>query len=469
MRLKLAMALLLIAPVASLAQVNSNAITVIPKTDLSAAGTLAFRDIAGAKITITIPTTLTNAQTLVLPGAIPVAGNALVVSTVVGSTVTLGWGTGGSGSSPPFADNAPLIKDNLDATKTITIDASGIATATNRTLTAQNANYIIAGIDLAQTWTADQTFRNVLYAADNTYTLGAPSSAASIGYSHIWRTEELDLTSPGGSFATFWKLARTGTSTMDITHNANTIIHMSDGLTVEQVVVRGDLLPNLNTTWELGDPSQRWTGIYGQTLDVTGAATVGSVAWQGTSITAAISGGSLNVGGTSGLTITPSGSVTMRNGSLLTNTSGAWAIGANATPWGQLYVNSIGSVGTRALVFASNVNIGGTVFTLTSNPDLAGDLIPTANNTYQLGCASCGPGSARRAFSTVFAQDLNITGSAGTSIAINGGNFWGRVFTGGAPSCAGVPDGWQGFNTTNKQLYACAGGTEYHTAAFTTP
>jgi hypothetical protein len=72
-----------------------------------------------------------------------------------GSWVNL---TGAGGGSSPFADNAALVKNNADNTKLLIFSAASIATGTTRTLTAQDANYTIAGINLAETWTANQTF-----------------------------------------------------------------------------------------------------------------------------------------------------------------------------------------------------------------------------------------------------------------------------------------------------------------------
>lgn len=72
---------------------------------------------------------------------------------------------GGGGSSPPFDDNSPHIRDNLDNTKTITIVADNIATATNRNLTMPDADVDLGGLgpsnlDLTAnyTWTGDQRF-----------------------------------------------------------------------------------------------------------------------------------------------------------------------------------------------------------------------------------------------------------------------------------------------------------------------
>jgi hypothetical protein len=49
------------------------------------------------------------------------------------------------GGSLPFDDNTALIRNSVDNTKLLIFSAASIATGTTRTLTAQNANYTIAG------------------------------------------------------------------------------------------------------------------------------------------------------------------------------------------------------------------------------------------------------------------------------------------------------------------------------------
>lgn len=64
-----------------------------------------------------------------------------------------------SGSGAPFIDSTAIIKGSGDATKLLRIEADGITTATTRVWTAQDSNLTVAGIDIAQTFTATQTFQ----------------------------------------------------------------------------------------------------------------------------------------------------------------------------------------------------------------------------------------------------------------------------------------------------------------------
>lgn len=58
-----------------------------------------------------------------------------------------------TGSSPPFADNAAIIKNNADNTKLVIFSAASITTATTRTFTLPDANTTVVGTDVAQTLT----------------------------------------------------------------------------------------------------------------------------------------------------------------------------------------------------------------------------------------------------------------------------------------------------------------------------
>jgi len=59
----------------------------------------------------------------------------------------------------PFVDSTAIIKGSADATKLLRIEVDGFTTATTRVLTPPNANATIAGLEVAQTFTSEQTFQ----------------------------------------------------------------------------------------------------------------------------------------------------------------------------------------------------------------------------------------------------------------------------------------------------------------------
>jgi len=72
-----------------------------------------------------------------------------------GATVALG---AGGGSSPPFDDGTAIIKGSADPTKLLRIEVDGFTAATTRVATPPNQDFTIAGTNVAQTFTVEQTF-----------------------------------------------------------------------------------------------------------------------------------------------------------------------------------------------------------------------------------------------------------------------------------------------------------------------
>lgn len=70
------------------------------------------------------------------------------------------WSTSSGGTSPPFNDNTALIQNNSDNTKKLIFSAAGVTTSNTRTLTAQDNNYTIAGINISQTFSNTNTFNS---------------------------------------------------------------------------------------------------------------------------------------------------------------------------------------------------------------------------------------------------------------------------------------------------------------------
>lgn len=94
----------------------------------------------------------------------------------------------------PFTDNTDLIKGSADATKLLRFEVDGFTTGTTRTLTPQNANYTIAGTNIAQTYTATQTFQG---GSTDPATIAQFTGGSSGAYLYIRSTGSSDL---GGAY-----------------------------------------------------------------------------------------------------------------------------------------------------------------------------------------------------------------------------------------------------------------------------
>jgi hypothetical protein len=96
-----------------------------------------------------------------------------------------GWGTLDStgatltsaSSGEPFPDNVPLLKNYPDGTRQLIVSVANVSTATTRTLTAQDANYTLAGttVSLGGTGAASFAADGVLY-GNGTAALGATAA-----------------------------------------------------------------------------------------------------------------------------------------------------------------------------------------------------------------------------------------------------------------------------------------------------
>lgn len=89
--------------------------------------------------------------TSTLSGAVPASGGGT-------STFLRADGTWTTAGMAPFADNTALVKNSSDSTKQAIVSAASITTGTTRTLTLPDANTTLAGLSVAETFTAVQTF-----------------------------------------------------------------------------------------------------------------------------------------------------------------------------------------------------------------------------------------------------------------------------------------------------------------------
>lgn len=103
------------------------------------------------------PDSVATDRVWTLPAADGTNGQAL---TTDGSGV-LSWVTPGG---LPVIDTTAVVKGSSDATKLLRFEVDGFTTATTRVLTPQNASYTLAGTDIAQTFSAAQTFNSTLNA-----------------------------------------------------------------------------------------------------------------------------------------------------------------------------------------------------------------------------------------------------------------------------------------------------------------
>lgn len=75
---------------------------------------------------------------------------------------------------PPFTDTNALVRGSVDVTKLLRFEVDGFTAFTTRVLTPQNANYTIAGIDIVNVFTSNQSVNgNILLNTDGSASFSA--------------------------------------------------------------------------------------------------------------------------------------------------------------------------------------------------------------------------------------------------------------------------------------------------------
>lgn len=193
-----------------------------------------------------------------------------------------------AGSILPVIDTQTLVKGSADATKLLRFEVDGFTTATTRVLTPQDADYTLAGINIAQTFSANQTFgANILFGADNTYDIGATGTRARAAYSRIFdtaasgitgdyvQTRKLNIFDNTGSTtaAAFWDLqcVVNGVGVLQESYcymrdNGGNKVFQAErvrtGSPVDRTLWYTDLLPDTTLGQNLGSAANIWSTIY---------------------------------------------------------------------------------------------------------------------------------------------------------------------------------------------------------------
>jgi len=115
------------------------------------------------------------------------AGVGSVVSGVATDCVFVNGNSGacGSGSSLPAADTLAIVKNAIDNTKQLKFSAALISSGTTRTMTIPDADTMIAGLSVAQTFSAVQTFGAGIRTNAGGIAIGASSVGGRFGSAHI--------------------------------------------------------------------------------------------------------------------------------------------------------------------------------------------------------------------------------------------------------------------------------------------
>lgn len=395
--------LLLLLPVAAFSQAQTP--LTITQSAGSATGELRMqerRTNGQHYIGIRAPESIPTNVTWTMPSTDGTSGQALTTD----GAGTLSWASAG-GAGLPAVDTTAVVKGSGDATKLLRFEVDGFTTATTRVLTPQNASYTLAGTDLAQTFTAAQTFNSTLNAVSGLTVNGTLVISSSRDISNITSVAQhwvpylssYDL----GSSVTRW--GKLWASTFDFsgggTFTGNVVLSGGSN------TMSGTLAPGFDGLGSIGSASFRYGNLYAYTVNAYTAYAMGGttvinssrnlVGLNAIGQSLTFSAGSTYSIGTS--TVYPlnvyanyvepktslvMGSGTSVQGDLLPTSSLTYALGNSTWKWSALYTNNAffyGSIqapngslgqtttvivtdssgsGTCTLVFSAGLKTGGT-------------------------------------------------------------------------------------------------------------
>lgn len=241
----------------------------------------------------------------------------------------------GGGSTPPFADDTPLVMDSGDNTKEVQIDAGGITTGNTRVWTAPDSNTTIPVFSQVVTFAGPTAARTVTLPDANT-TVPTVSQALTISGPTAARTYTLpdsNQTLAGLNVAQSWSQAQTFLNTglliqdTDASHTlaikpgsdltANRILTIMTGDAARTVTIAGDTtIPIVSQAITISGPTAART-ITVPDANFTAARTDAANTFTGTQTVGALVATTVNGNtfstGTGTLTIADSKTLTVSN------------------------------------------------------------------------------------------------------------------------------------------------------------
>jgi len=218
------------------------------------------------------PADVTTPFDITLPAAPPTTTTRCLEMTTGGVLQYAAGACGVAGAALPVPDTTSIVEGSGDDTKELRFEVDGFTTGTVRTLTPQNASYTIAGTNVAQTFSANQTFAaNILMGADNTYTVGSSGAWPLTTYGNEILTEDLRIANAARTASHDLTTTASGLQ-MDNTSGGPMVLWVAAGNSIFHDAM--NLLPETANTGRVGSLSVPWAGMHSREFivsDNTGA------------------------------------------------------------------------------------------------------------------------------------------------------------------------------------------------------
>ncbi len=359
------------------------------------------------------------------PVAIPAGtGEVLEVSNIAAGVITTIWAPN-SGGGLPVVDTTSIVEGSVDDTKEVRLEVDGLTTGTVRVLTPQDADYVLAGTNIAQTFSQAQTFSaNILSASDGGPIIGDNATRFQIGFADTWDAETLAIRNAAHD-QTF-TIDQPSNNVLEFTDTASNVVFQINRPQTE-FEFDGHIVPEADATWQVGLNTQQFILGYIRTITVA------------TSYTG---------GGTVAQDWIPSGT------RLLGDNSNRWSTGYLGT---VNVLTKIHSAANGLIDIGDNTARFDDVF---SDQLWAGGNTGTPVN----GVLNLENTAGSIAVLTAGVKDSGPTATLTGNLDIGSGNLYLNPHT-GAASCSGIDDAWIGVRTdAPRSLSVCIGGTLYTAA-----
>lgn len=300
-------------------------------------------------------TLLPNSTTTYDLGASALRWNTFYVKDVNISGTCTGCGGGGG---LPVSDAISVVTGSSDATKQLRFEVDGFTASTIRVLTPQNSSYTLAGTNISQTFSADQTLAaNLLISGARN--IGTSAAPVNLNYS----TQSLAITDSvctSSSYAACFRIETVPSSNaLNFLDPSNAVRFQIDALTSPgRFMTQGHILPITRNTTDVGQafPFEFRNAYFAGTVNgdsgfKVGANTVIDSSRNGSFANVTISGictGCPGGGGVSSVTIAGTASQITASGTCTITTTGTCTLSIPNNPsfTGQISTTNGVQIGT---------------------------------------------------------------------------------------------------------------------------